>query len=607
MVDVIHVAPDDEIADVIERVRGTDADVALVLPRGSRALQTPLNARLLSQYAKQHGHTTSIVSEEPRVQELARQHGFPVYGSVPAYERGLDVGAMGGAAASTYRSTTSGAFASAAPAAVDEAPAIVGTPPGTPGSHGPSVPLGAARVAAATATANVPPATRRPITVPPAAGGAAKTPGHRNRRALYIAAGAVAVVGLLLFFLLAPSATVTITVAGTQLTVNPTIQGSTDPNAAHQGDHVATAVVNASASNSFDASPTGSQTLPATPANGSLQFSTNLNYIPHSPWKFTISKGNTFQTGDGAQVFVATQETQICIYPNGQPQPTTSDCGGQPPNNSAPVQAQSTGAATNVPASSVTKWDPASEDPCNSNPECTTGFGSQCSDPSGQCDIFVTNGQAMSGGADQKQVTVVSDSDVSSWNSQVTQIENTLTAQLNQQIQGKSGGKSFAVDPGGGGKSITFNVTPQLPTPGTQFSATKVTIAGQASAVLYDPADVRNDVLADLQSKVAQGDQLAPNKLSMQPCQVTQAAVDGTVVLSCSATDFAQPIVDLPGLKSRLAGKNPGSAEKIIDGAIDKVRSVRVSEFPFKLFYLPLFSSRIEIDENFVAQPSSGP
>ena len=71
------------------------------------------------------------------------------------------------------------------------------------------------------------------------------------------------------------------------------------------------------------------------------------------------------------------------------------------------------------------------------------------------------------------------------------------------------------------------------------------------------------------------------------------------MVLSCTATDFSQPTVDLQGLKGQLTGKNPSDAKKIISSRIDKVQSVSVSEFPFTLFYLPLFSSRIEIDENF--------
>ena len=72
---------------------------------------------------------------------------------------------------------------------------------------------------------------------------------------------------------------------------------------------------------------------------------------------------------------------------------------------------------------------------------------------------------------------------------------------------------------------------------------------------VYPPADVMRDLTADLQAQVSQGDQLAPGKVSTQPCQVTQAADDGTVILSCAAADFSQPIVDLPGLKTKLAGK----------------------------------------------------
>jgi hypothetical protein len=61
-------------------------------------------------------------------------------------------------------------------------------------------------------------------------------------------------------------------------------------------------------------------------------------------------------------------------------------------------------------------------------------------------------------------------------------------------------------------------------------------------------------------------------------------------------------MIDLEGLKKQLAGKNPGDARKIIMNRIDHVQNVQVSESPFTLFFLPLFSSRIQIDENFVAQ-----
>jgi hypothetical protein len=204
-------------------------------------------------------------------------------------------------------------------------------------------------------------------------------------------------------------------------------------------------------------------------------------------------------------------------------------------------------------------------------------------------------------------VTTATPTDVSGWNTQVTQIENTLTSQLNSQIQGKTGGKTIAVDPGGNGKAIAFDISPKIPNPGDQFAAANVTINATANAVVYDPTDVRNDVIADLNAQVTQGDELAPGKLNLQPCMVTQASTDGTVILSCSASDFAQPIVNLAGLKGQLAGKNPGDAQKVIQSSVDKVQGVTVSEFPFRLFYLPFFSSRIEIDENFVAAAPSTP
>src|SRR5438105_15094782 len=112
---VVQAHQDDEIADVIDRVRATkDSEIAVVLPRGSRALQTPLNARLLSQFSRQHGQRTAIVSDEPRVQELARQNGFPVYASLPAFERGIELGAAAASSPGLYRSAATGVTAGGA-------------------------------------------------------------------------------------------------------------------------------------------------------------------------------------------------------------------------------------------------------------------------------------------------------------------------------------------------------------------------------------------------------------------------------------------------------------------------------------------------------------
>ena len=566
---LVQARTDDEIADVIEKIRAAkDPEVGVVLPRGNRALQTPLNARLLSQFSKAHGRHTAIVSDEPRVQELARANGFPVYASVPAFERGIELGAPMPPSPNTYRPAAALGGAAAAATALREAP------PRPPATFTPT-------------TQGQPPSgidPRRPLP-----GGGTRPPSRwrDRRRPLYFAGGAVAVIGLLLFFALAPSAKITITVAGTPITKNAVIQGSTDANAARQGDHILTAVINATGTSSFAATPTGSATLPPTPAKATLAFATD---IPQGA-AFQLNQGDQFQTSDHSITFLVTQSTYICIGPNGTAPPAGS-CGGQPPNSTVPVQDQVPEGKGNVPANGITYWP---QNPCPTSVLC------------GSHTITVTNPQAAGGGADQKQVTVASGTDVSNWNTQVTQIENTLTGQVNSQIQGKSGGKTFAVDPGGNGKSIAFDISPKLPNPGDQFAAANITVNATANAVVYDPTDVRNAVIADLNAQVTQGDELAPGKLNLQPCTITQASTDGTVILSCSASDFAQPIVNLAGLKTQLAGKNPGDAQKIIQSSVDKVQGVTVSEFPFKLFYLPFSSSRIQIDENFVAAAPTTP
>src|SRR5580704_7062397 len=120
---VVVARPDDEIVDLVDRVRSsTDPDVGLVVPTSSRALQTPLNVRLLSQFSSQSGRRTAIVSEDPRVQQLARASGLQVYGSVPAFERGIELAAPRVGGLGQARAIGPGIMAGSAAAAVLEPP-----------------------------------------------------------------------------------------------------------------------------------------------------------------------------------------------------------------------------------------------------------------------------------------------------------------------------------------------------------------------------------------------------------------------------------------------------------------------------------------------------
>jgi hypothetical protein len=582
---VVVARPDDEIVDLIDRVRSSsDPDVGLVVPTSSRALQTPLNVRLLAQFSNQNGRRTAIVSEDPRVQQLARANGLQVYGSVPAFERGIELAAPRAGGGGQSRSLAGAGTAMAAGAAVLEPPPA---PPPAPPALVPPV--------TAPTTARLEP--RRVITqIPPA-----RPPrGWDRRRLLYFAGAAVAIIGIVLFMTLSPSAKITLTIAATPLSVNSTIQGSTDAASSTKPDHVLTAVVTSTATQAFQASPTGTLPIAAVAATSKVVFATDN---PQG-YQFSLPVGNEIQSSDGTTTFAVTKTTYICIGPNGTVATVTS-CGGAQPNATAPVQDATAGAAGNgTAANALANWpsDPCpSPEPANAKNVPHNPYESCFAFDGNYYAIDVTNPNAATGGVDAKTVTSASATDVSNWTAQVQTIEATLTSQLNQDMQDKAGGKAFAIDPTGDGKSIVFAVTPPIPAVNAQYATTEITVSASAQAAIYDPVTVRNDVVADLDKLLKSGDELAPGKLSTPPCMVTEANTNGTVILACSATDFSQPQIDLSSLKSALTGRNPGSAEKIVESHLPKVQSVRVSESPFQLFYLPLFASRIEIDENFVA------
>lgn len=570
---VVIAKADDEIADLIDRVRSSpDLDVGLVVPGSSRALQTPLNVRLLAQFSSQSGRRTSIVTEDQRVQQLARVSGLQVYGSVPAFERGIELAGprMGGS--SVGRGVASGAGGAAA-AVLEPPPAPPPAPPSlSPPAHAP-------------ATARLEP--RRVLTqLPPAR----PARGWDRRRFLYVAGAVVAILGIVLFMALAPSAKVTITIAATPLSVSPTIQGSTSPATANQPDHVLTGVITSTSSQTFQATPTGTTTLPAVAAKVTLTFTTDAT----SDILFTLPVNNPssfVKTADQSVTFGPVKTAEICIGPANPP--PAGACAGSPYNAQAQYVAQAPGASGNAASGTLTLWP---GDPCP-DPNLCPGTH-----------ISVTNSSSATGGADPKQVTAATATDVANWTAQVTQIENALAAQIQTDLLAKAAGKTIAKDPTGNGEVIANSgAKPALPAANAPFNATSITVATAAQASIYDPIAVRNDVIADLDKLVKPGDELAPGRLNTPPCAVTQANDAGTVVLACSATDFSQPMVNLNTLKAHLTGRNPGSAQGIVKSNIAKVQGVTVSEWPFKLFYLPLRASQIEIDENFVVISTKSP
>ncbi len=302
---------------------------------------------------------------------------------------------------------------------------------------------------------------------------------------MYFAAAGLVILGLLLFLFVAPSAKVTITLAGTPLTVSPTIQGSTDPQNAGQADHIVTSVVTSTQASQFTATPTGRIPVPAKAATAQVVLQTDLPSVA----PFTVPKGEEFDTADNPPIkFFATQDTVVTVPP-----PSPGQQFGAP-SNPIPVADGTAEAKGNVAANTITKW---TGNPCITNPICTP------------TDLKATNPAAATGGADATTKVVASTQDVAAWTAQVTQGDQTLTAQAKQDMQTKAAGKTFAVDPGGNGTTVACAVAPALPAANAVFATAKETVTCNGKAALYNPGDVTNDVKADLQKQVAQGDTLA--------------------------------------------------------------------------------------------------
>ncbi len=546
MPQVIYTERSDEIVDLVDKVRNApDTDVALVLNAGTTGMQTPLNVRLLRQLGTRAGKTVSVISGDPHIQELSRVGGLPTYASVPAFERGIQ----------TVRAHS---------------------------DDGPTELAASAAVAGGLAPPAPPPPPRPGIAAGTTESGA-RTPVPGRRRPLYFVAAALVILGILLLVVVAPSAKITIALTGTPLTANPTIQGSPDPTNASQPDHLVTSVVTSDQSTQFTATPTGKQDVPAAAATATIVFSTDL---PQGA-QFTVPKGTEFDTQDNPPIrFYATQDTQVCIGPSGT---TPQNCpSGTTPNNSVPVQDGTPEAKGNVAANTITKW-PQNPCPSAARPPFFPGCAAS--------DLTETNPAPATGGADAKTNTIASQSDVSGWTAQVTSSQQTLTAQVTADLQSKAAGKTLAKDPGGNGVTVACAPTPALPAANAVFATTQITVACHGKAATYNPSDVSAIVKADLQQQVAQGDTLASDAINCTKTAVTQAADDGTVVLSVQCTSFSRPTIDLNGLKGQLTGHSPGDAKNIIEHRLNHVKNVVVSQSPIPLFWLPFFSGRIEIDE----------
>src|SRR5216684_2309869 len=87
----IYVETEEEIPELVERLRRYRGDdTMLVLPMRSRIGQSRFNFQLLRNYAARMGKRVTVVCDDPAVQRMASESGFPVFGAVGPMGEGID-------------------------------------------------------------------------------------------------------------------------------------------------------------------------------------------------------------------------------------------------------------------------------------------------------------------------------------------------------------------------------------------------------------------------------------------------------------------------------------------------------------------------------------
>src|SRR6266849_8726368 len=86
----IYVETEEEIPEIVERLRRYRGDdTMLVLPMRSRIGQSRFNFQLLRNYAARMGKNITVVCDDPAVQKMAAESGFPVFGAVGLLGEGI--------------------------------------------------------------------------------------------------------------------------------------------------------------------------------------------------------------------------------------------------------------------------------------------------------------------------------------------------------------------------------------------------------------------------------------------------------------------------------------------------------------------------------------
>jgi len=549
---LLYVESDEEITDLVDRLRdlSLEDEVTFVVPERARALQSPMSFRLLKRYADSYGKRVNLVSSDPRLQTMSLEAGFTAFPTLAAYDRGTEVHSP-----ELVAEPPSTAAAAVAPAAAVTAPPAPPTPPAPPATpQAAAFQRGVATLdrPRETSVVSSPPKRQVPSPRKPAPSG----PPLGSYRPYLIGAAVLAVVGLLVGILYLPTATATVSVQGTAINGDITLLGAPGTSAGSP-DHFATQAIHASQSQTFPGTPTGQNPIPAQPSVGEVTFTENCQFLCDSGTTL-IPTGTSVSTSDGKR-YTTTKAVSVAS-PRG--------------SGTAPVKAATAGPDGNTGAHTITNIDRNRD-----------------------FNLSVDNSQATSGGADPRTATVIQQSDIDS----IREVyAKDAVPQVTDQLTSKAQGQKLVLV--GGGVQATATADHKV---GEEVTGFTITIKVAGDGIAFDEKAVQQMLKSSLQRKIPQGSQLTTNGTTLK-YEPIDATTDGHITLNGHASGFYTPIFLEPAIRSHLKGMSPTNGRAFLQ-SLRNVVDARVTQSPFGLPWLPLFSSRITLKIQEVSSNSASP
>ena len=137
---------------------------------------------------------------------------------------------------------------------------------------------------------------------------------------------------------------------------------------------------------------------------------------------------------------------------------------------------------------------------------------------------------------------------------------------------------------------------------GDEVGGFTVAVKVAGDGVVFDEKAVKEMLKTALQRKIPSGTQLTNNaNTSYEPID---AAADGHITLNGHASGFYTPIFIETAIRSHLKGMSPSKGRAFLQ-SLPNVVDARVTQSPFGLPWLPLFSSRITLKVQEVSSNSS--